>query len=103
MPTQPQDRRSKQSEAFTFSGRDGKSYTLPNVSVGRDKMTGRDFRDASVNGDVGMLGYMFKMLEAAEPDEAALDALYEMPQAETLDVLQAWGNHGDGDGASLGE
>jgi hypothetical protein len=29
--------------------------------------------------------------------------LYSMPQSEVLDVLDAWGDHGDGDGASLGE
>jgi hypothetical protein len=88
---------------FTFTDADGKSHTLPPIAIGQVKMTGRDLRDASVGGETGQLGYMFKVLEAAGPSKAALDALYSMPQAETLDVLEAWGDHGDGDGASLGE
>lgn len=90
-------------EQFTFTDSKGKTRTLPLISIGRAKMTGRDMRDAAMSGDAGQLTYMFKVLEATEPDKETLDALYAMPQSETLDVLSAWGEHGDGDGASLGE
>ena len=90
-------------QPFKFTDAKGKSHTLPNADKGRAALTGRDLRDAAVGGEVGMVGYLFKTLEAAEPDPKALDALYAMPQAEMMDVLQAWGDHGDGDGASLGE
>ena len=102
MPAQPQDHKPKKGAPFKFTA-DGKSYTLPLASKGRAKLTGRDLRDASVDGEIGQLGYLFKALEAAEPKPDALDALYAMPQDEMMDVLQAWGEHGDGDGASLGE
>ena len=103
MPTQPTDRKPKKGAPFPFTGKDGKRHTLPLASKGRAKLTGQDLRDAAVGGEIGQLGYLFKVLEAAEPSKAALDALYAMPQDEVMDVLQAWGEHGDGDGASLGE
>lgn len=103
MPKQPQDRKQPKGAVFHFTDSEGVQHTLPNADKGRAALTGRDLRDASVGGEVGMVGYLFKTLEAAEPDKAALDALYAMPQADMMDVLQAWGEHGDGDGASLGE
>lgn len=103
MPTQPQDRKTAKGAPYTFTDAEGKKHTLPPASKGRHKLTGREFRDATLGGELGMTGYMFKLLEAAEPKETALDALYGMPQTEMMDVLQAWGEHGDGDGASLGE
>ena len=102
MPTQPADHKPKKGAPFKFTA-DGKSYTLPLASKGRANLTGRDLRDASVGGELGQLGYLFKALEAAEPKPDALDALYAMPQDDMMDVLLAWGEHGDGDGASLGE
>src|SRR5690349_16144664 len=103
MPAQPTDHKPKKGAPFKFKDKDGKSHTLPLASEGRAKLTGKDLRDASVGGEIGQLGYLFKALEAAEPKQDALDALYAMPQDEMLDVLSAWGEHGDGDGASLGE
>jgi hypothetical protein len=103
MPAQPQDHKPAKGKPFRFTDGDGKSHTLPLASAGRDRLTGRDIRDATLGGEIGQLGYLFKVLEAAEPNEKALDALYAMPQNEMLEVLQAWGDHGDGDGASLGE
>lgn len=106
MPTQPQDHKPKQNEKpapFTFTGGDGKKHTLPFASEGRARLTGRDVRDAALGGDIGQLGYLFKALEAADPGEKVLDALYGMPQDDMLEVLKDWGDHGDGDGASLGE
>lgn len=103
MPKQPQDHKPATGEPFRFTDGKGKSHTLPLASAGRDRLTGRDIRDATLGGEIGQLGYLFKMLEAAQPDESALDALYAMSQTDMLEVLQAWGEHGDGDGASLGE
>lgn len=102
MPKQPEDHKPAKGEPFRFTAA-GKSYTLPNIMKGKDALTGRDFRDAVMGGEVGQMAYTFKMLEAAEPSKAALDALYSLPQSEMMDVVGAWGEHGDGDGASLGE
>lgn len=99
-PKQPEDH--KKPAKFTFEA-NGKTHTLPPATKGIDKLSGRDLRDASLGGEAGQVTYLFKLLEAAEPSKAALDALYEMPQTKMMDVLQAWGEHGDGDGASLGK
>lgn len=103
MTTTPQDRKPKKGAPFRFTDSAGKSHTLPNADKGRNALTGRDLRDAAIGGEAGQLGYLFKALEAAQPSAAALDALYGMPQGDMLEVLSAWGEHGDGDGASLGE
>lgn len=103
MPAQPQDRKPAKDTRFRFTDGDGKSHTLPLASEGRSKLTGRDMRDAVIGGELGQLGYLFKVLEAAAPDADALDALYALPQDEMLTILQSWGDHGDGDGATLGE
>ena len=105
MPDRPQtqDHKPKKGAPFKFKGKDGKSYTLPLASDGRARLTGQDLRDASVNGEIGQLAYLFKTLEAAEPKPDALAALYAMTQDDMLEVLAEWGEHGDGDGASLGE
>lgn len=104
MPTtkQPQDHKAPKSAPFTFKA-GGKTYSLPNVDKGRAALSGRDFRDAVVGGEIAMMAYLFKALEAAKPAPAALEALYDLPQDKMLDVMNAWGEHGDGDGASLGE
>ena len=103
MPTQPQDHKPAKGQPFRFTDADGKAHKLPLVSEGHARLTGRDFRDAALGGDIGQVAYLFKLLEAARPDEAALDALYAMPQPDMLEILEKWGEHGDGDGASLGE
>lgn len=103
MPAQPKDRKPAKGEPFRFTDAKGKSHVLPLASKGREKMSGRDLRDAALGGEVGQLGYLLKVLEAAEPNKNALNALYDMPQNDMIDVLHAWGEHGDGDGASLGE
>lgn len=103
MVTQPEDYKPAKSKQFTFADKAGKKHSLPHVSAGRSKLSGRDLRDAALGGDVGQLGYMLKILENADPDAKALDALYDMPESEMLEILSKWGDHGDGDGASLGE
>lgn len=102
-PKQPEDHKPAKSAApFKFKA-GGKSYSLPAVAQGQKHLSGRDLRDATLGGDIGQLGYMFKTLEASGATDAAIAAIYDMPQDEALEVLQAWGEHGDGDGASLGE
>ena len=103
MPMQPTDHKPKKGAPFKFTASDGKSYTLPLASKGRAKLSGQDLRDATMGGTIEQMGYLFKALEAAEPKPDALAALYAMPQSEVMDVLSAWGEYGDGDGASLGE
>lgn len=102
MPKQPQDHKPAKGAPFTFDS-NGKTHTLPPVNVGRARLSGRDLRDAALGGEVGQLAFMIKALEASGASPKALDALYDMPQAEMLDVLSQWGEYGDGDGASLGE
>ncbi len=103
MPAQPTDRKPKNGAPFRFTDGEGKSHTLPLASKGRAKLTGRDLRDALLGGEIAQLSYLVKVLEAAAPPVKTLDALYALSQADMLAVLNAWGEHGDGDGASLGE
>lgn len=103
MPAQPQDHKPAKGEPFRFVDKDGKSHTLPLASEGRGRLSGRDLRDAALGGEIGQVAYSFKLLEAAGPSQEALDALYDMPQTEMMDILEAWGEHGDGEGTSLGE
>lgn len=102
MTVQPQDHKPPKGASFTFTAA-GKSYKLPNAAKAKGLLSGRDLRDATLGGEAGQMAYIFKALEAAKPSEAALNALYDLPQDEMLEVLMAWGEHGDGDGASLGE
>jgi hypothetical protein len=101
-PRQPQDRKPKV-KTFPFTGADGKPYTLPLASKGTEKMSGGDFMDAALGGEVGQVTYLFQVLVAAEPSPTALAALRTMPQDDMLDIIKAWGEYGDGDGASLGK
>ncbi len=94
MPTTP--------KTFTFKA-GTKSYSLPLASKGRKALSGRDLRDALIGGDDGQFAYLFKALEASKPSQAALDALYSLPQEEVVKIVVAWSEFGDGDGASLGE
>lgn len=101
-PKKPTDHLSNP-QPFTFTDSAGKEYSLPFASVGREKMTGRDIRDATLGGEIAQLGFLIKVLEAAEPKGDALDALYDLPSTEMMEILRGWGDHGDGDGASLGK
>lgn len=103
MPARPQDHKPAKGDSFKFIDSEGKKHTLPPVSVGRKGLTGRDLRDAALQGEVGQIGYMLKILEHSKPNAKALDALYDMPQDDMLEVLKNWGEHGDENGASLGE
>ncbi len=92
------------SKAKTFTFKVGtKTYSLPLASKGKAALTGRDLRDALLGGDGGEFAYLIKALEAADPNQASLDALYSLKQDRMIAVLSDWAAFGDGDGASLGE
>lgn len=97
---QPQDRKPPKGAPFTFHGLDGKKYTLPPVV--KAKLKGADLMDGALDGEAGQVTYMFKKLKAAGSPEA-IEALRVMDEDAMMDIIKAWGEHGDGDGASLGE
>ena len=101
MPTQPQDRQPKKNAPYKFIGADKKSHTLPLASKGAEKVSGRVMRDALMDGDAGELKLGFAMLEACGASEAAVNAVYDLPSAECMEILGEWMSHGDGDGASV--
>ena len=103
MSTQPQDHKPKKAITFSFIDGAGKTHRLPLASKGGEKMSGRDLRDAALGGEMAQVTYLFKVMEASGPSKTALDALYEMPQDKMMDILKAWGEFGDGNGASLGK
>lgn len=102
MSAQPQDHKQK-AKPFTFKGADGETYTIPNVSEAHDKLSGSDIEDALLAGDAGMTAYIVKCLRVSGISEQAHKALRGLPSSEYMDVIKAWGEHGDGDGATLGE
>jgi hypothetical protein len=109
-PRQPADHKSKP-KPFTFKapGLDEggetitKTHTLPFASKGRENITGRQMRDALMDGDVGKLTLGFVLLEACGAKQDAIDAIYDLPNNECLEILGEWMEYGDGDGASLGK
>lgn len=103
MPKTPEDHKPAKGEPFRFTGKDGKSYTLPSAAKGRAALSGRDLRDATLGGEIGQIGFLFKALEASKPSAAALNAVYSLSAEDATEVLSNWAEHGDGDGASLGE
>jgi hypothetical protein len=99
---QPADHKAKPTP-YKFEGADGKTYSLPFASKGREKITGRDMRDALMDGDAGKMKLGFLLLEACGAKVDAVDAIYDRPNNETIEILGEWMTHGDGDGASLGK
>lgn len=102
MATTPQDHKTK-AKPFTFTGKDGKVYKLPLASKGAPEISGRAMRDAVMDAEMGEMKLGFALLEACGAAPEAVDALYDMRSAEMLEVIGAWLQHGDGDGASLGK
>lgn len=103
MPTQPEDRKPAKGEPFRFTDSTGVARTLPPASEAQQKLGGGDLEDAILGGEVGMAGLLIKALRVSGADAETLAALRAMPQGDYLATLRAWGEHGDGDGASLGE
>jgi hypothetical protein len=98
MPTTPA---AKKTDSFFFR-HDGKKYTLPDPAEALDRIKGRAIRDASLGGMEGQLRLGFLMLEAVEADKAALDALYDKPAAEMIELVEQWMEHSSG-GVTLPE
>ena len=101
MPTQPQDRKPRKGAPFAFTGKDGKRHTLPLASKGAEKVEGRLLRNAALGDDGGDLALQFALLEACGATPAAINALYDLPAAKMVTLLQEWMSHGDGDGATV--
>lgn len=99
-PRKPADHKAKP-VPYKFPDASGKMHTLPFASKGAEKLTGRDTRDALMNGDVGQLKLGFVMLEACGAKPEAIDAMYDLPNARCLEILGEWMEYGDGDGATL--
>lgn len=89
-PKKPQDRKPKKSAGYSFTGADGENYTLPAPADAADRMTGRDMRDAVMGGEREEASMGFRILERCEPGQDLLDALYDLPMAETLRIVGEW-------------
>ncbi len=97
---QPQDRKPKKAKHFTFTVGEV-THSLPPASDGVENISGRALRDASMGGDEEQLRLGFSMLEACGAEQAAIDALYDLPASKMLENIRAWMTFGDGDGASV--
>lgn len=100
--TQPQDRKPAAGTPFKFKV-GAKSHALPSADKARAKLSGRDVRDAAMGGEIGQMAFLFKAVEASGATPVALNALYDLPGDEAVQILSDWAEYGDGDGASLGE
>ena len=107
-PKKPQDHKPKadasEPSVFTFEHGD-KTHVLPPVESVASLVGGRVMRDAVMGGEEGQLRLAFFMLENLDldPKEKTLDALYEKPATEMLEVVQAWMKFKPSAGVSLGE
>ena len=101
-PRKPADRKPAKGALFSFVGADGKSHTLPLASAGTEKMSGRQMRDAVMDGGgMGELKLGYAMLEACGAPQPVVDAIYDLPNEQCLTVLGEWMTHGDGKGTSV--
>lgn len=88
----PQDRKPK-GDAYQFTvsvGGKPKTFRLPSAEDASGRVPGRFLRDASMNGQEGQIALSFATLEAAGADQAAIDALYDMPATQMLEHIAAW-------------
>lgn len=99
-PRKPADHNAKP-KPYTFNDAAGKPHALPFASKGRERLSGRDMRDALMDGDTGKVKLGFLLLEACGAKQEAIDAIYDRPNGDTLKILGEWMEHGDGDGASV--
>jgi hypothetical protein len=100
----PQDRKPKataEPTEFTFE-HDGETFILPPAQTIADRVTGRMMRDAVMEGEEGQLRLSFFMLEQLEDSEEAINALYEKPGSEMLQLVEAWMKFKPKDGVTLG-
>jgi len=108
-PRQPQDRQKKATtskvtnrlDTFEFE-HDGETYELPSPQDSVGKIPGRILRDALMDPESGgELRMSIAALEACDPDEDALDALYSKPAPEMMQIVAEWFQSAQG--AELGE
>lgn len=101
-PRKPQDHKPKVSkvDGFPFTAA-GVEYVLPFAEKALGSVSGRQLRDATIGGTEGQLALGFTMLEAVEADRAALDALYDLPAADMLVILERWMGTARPNGATL--
>ena len=101
-PTDRKPKADKKPELYEFTWQD-QTYQLPLATTGVDKVSGRAFRDAVMDGEEGQLRLGFAMLEAVEADPGALDALYSMPAPDMLERIGEWMELAREGEASVGE
>ena len=102
----PQDHKPKATAGFQFDGADGKSHTLPHPSGALMLLPGRTFRDALMDGEEGQLRLAFTCLELVvdeDADKVTLDALYDLPAPDMIEIVGSWFASADTSGATLGE
>ena len=100
----PQDHKPKAAAGFQFDGADGKSYVLPHPSKALALLPGRAFRDALMDGSEGQLKMAFTCLElVVDEGDPALDALYNLPAPDMIEIVGTWFASADTSGATLGE
>jgi hypothetical protein len=92
-PKKPQDHKPKavpdESERFRFDWK-GESYELPPPDEAMPRISGRLLRDAFLDAEEGQMRLGFSMLENCDADPAALDALYDMPANDMLELVTEW-------------
>lgn len=100
----PADRLPKTAKpgVFTFEHGD-RTYELPPPSAALEQIPGRVLRDAMLGGDEGELRFGFLCLEAVGVPQETLDAIYDKPAPEMMDVIGRWMRSGDLSGATLPE
>jgi len=97
-PRKPQDRKPKKtttaardrSAPFVFTA-GGEEFELPSPEEAAGKVSGRVVRDAIMDpSQDAQMRLAFATLESSGPDSAALDALYDLPAADMLQVVADW-------------
>jgi len=102
----PQDHKPKAVDGHQFTGADGKSHKLPHPSEALALLPGRAFRDALMDGEEGQLKMAFTCLELVVDKDAGkvtLDALYDLPAPDMIEIVGTWFASADTSGATLGE
>jgi hypothetical protein len=100
----PQDRLSKAPDAALYEFQwEGGTFSLPPADSAVDRISGRQLRDAYMDGDEGQMRLGFAMLDSIDAPEA-IAALYSMPAPTMLDHLAGWmETRTRPDGATVGE
>lgn len=102
----PEDHRSPAApgpDPVTFTGTDGRTYTLPPPTDALAMLPGRALRDAIMGGTEAEVRFGFLALETSVTDAEVLDALYDLPAPTMMRVVGRWVRSVDASGATLGE